>query len=708
MTYYQWPIIDVNCPRDIPRHASCLKSDFDLVSNTADISLSHRAVLPSTLEPKISIGIKKGVADGRSKGYCPKWSKINERRFRKVMLKNITTEAAFQARDRIPLDQFNGLRKSYNALHAKLVAQMPPTATTHQSVDTGVATQTTSTSGLVESSQKTGSATESIQASQRPVISRHEERAKNVKIEESEDDSSEDESSEEEENEKEESNKEESNKEKSKQGERKGDHAEDCEVANSKDSGSRSESSDSEGGSSCHSSLGCEEESEDDSQSDSDADSDDGQDQDTVKEELVCNAVAGMSDPPTTFKLEIKEQASINRLEDMESSEILESLSASLQDTLREKQLCSRTFHICAASVLDSGDVNVAIRAETREALPMFLDLRGWNQSFERTLISSPVPTYRVIAHLVNTNSLIFRNRKEKSKIIRKLTESNQANGDGDGINPIIRDIFWASNSSKARPSLIVEFVDSRQANAVLIRGLCWQEMRHGCERADKEYRVVRCGKCQAYGHLSAKCIAPYQCGKCAGEHSTRICGSEAVKCASCGGGHYAGNNRCPEKVKARKDLQFKDENMSQATKNSAAETKRTPSSDAQHPISARRTETEASIPSPISMGAGSADDEVDPESQQPLPESEPTKDTSLDLATVRRLLEDMKKQVIALDSALQSKAPGGTKRRIDESFPSGVEAEPSNMAAKRVKKEEPTEEDSMSLYRQPSIYSEY
>ena len=94
MTSNKWPATGDDCPQDIAKHASCLKADFDLVSKTADISLTRTSKLPSTLKPSILTGIEKGIAEARNNGYCPKWSKVDESIFRDVMLKNIATEAA--------------------------------------------------------------------------------------------------------------------------------------------------------------------------------------------------------------------------------------------------------------------------------------------------------------------------------------------------------------------------------------------------------------------------------------------------------------------------------------------------------------------------------------------------------------------------------------------------------------------------------------
>ena len=788
MPSYNWPRIGDDCPQDIAKHASCLKNDFDRVSKAVDLSLSpsRSATLPSTLEPSILTGIEKGIAEARNKGYCPAWSKVDEIIFRNVMLKNIATEAALQIRDRIPLDQFNGLHKSYNALHTKLVAQLPPTATSHQSVRVDASIQATSVDNPVEASNGTNAVVEMVQASRQSVNSPREKKDQDVAEKkgdnnsEEEDKSGEGQCEEKEsgegESEEEESEEEQIKKVGSKQEERKHQDAEDGQaLPDSEDSETGSHSS--EDGSS-DSSSGAEE-SEDDGESDSDADCDNDQVQEIVKENTARRALKDSAGSSTIFKLEIQDQATVNRMEDMESSELLRSITCSLKDHLGEKQLSSAGVHISAASLLDSGDVNVAIYQNKHVGPSIISDLKGWDQRLERTLIGSHVPTYKVLVYSVRTKSLVFRNRKEKSMIIRKLTDANRSIGDKDSVKPIIRDIYWAGNSSikaKALATLIVEFMDSKQANQALLRGLSWQEWRYGCDRADKKSKLLRCGRCQAYGHLMADCLAPYCCGTCSGEHSTWTCNSKIRKCGSCGGDHRAGDNRCPEKIKAKKDSKFTNEDTPRATK-PATKAVRTPPSVAQRSTSAGTTQTKASMPSPVSLDAESDDVESEPKqplpevemaehnvkskskqplpevemseenlksgskqslpevevaknnvefkSKQPLPQAETVEDnvesksnqslpqadspqdTSAELATLRQMFEDIEKKFVALDAKMQSMGSGGTKRRADEAFVNGAGAESSGVAAKRIKKEEPTyEEDSMSLYRQPSVYS--
>ena len=694
MALYKWPVTGTDRPQDIAKHANCLKADFDLVSKTADVSRSYSATLPSSLEPSILAGIEKGIAEARKNGYCPKWSKVDESIFRDVMLKNIATKAAPQARKRIPLDQFKGLHVSYNALHTKLVAQLPPTATSHQSVGADAPIQATSVGGLVEPSHGTNTAVKLVQSSGKTVTSPQEKKGKDVTEKKSDDDSSEEESSGEKQCEEE---------------ERKGQDANEGQaVTDSEDSESDSDSSED---SSHDSSLGGEEESA----------------RNWSKEAQNLEIINHGTDFSAIFNIKIEHQANVILLAGISPELLRRKVDSSLKAFLhKQTPSCPNLSGVSGAELRENGDVKVLVDSPTRRALRLFMDLVGWDEEYERTLVASPVPKYWLTIQNVKVSSFKFQNRKEKAAMINKLANENHTIGERVSVyNPIIGDVAWTNDSSeKVMSSLMVGFRDLKHANRALANGLYWQGRRHRCERVAGTGQLIRCSRCQGYGHLYKACSASHKCGRCAGSHDTKTCKSEIVKCASCGGAHPAGHQRCLVKAKERRNLYFKDENTCEATK-SAAETETIPSSDVRHSLSAGRAQTEASMPSPVSLSATSAEDEVKSEpkpllpkaettkddvksqAKQSLPEADSAQDTSPDLATFLQELEDLKKKFTALENAAQSKVSSGTKRQAGEAFAGGVEAESSTMAAKRVKQEEWTQEDSMSLYRQPSIYSE-
>lgn len=432
MATYTWPSTGRHCPRDVAEHATRLKADFDFVSNTANVSLFDTTSLPSGLESRISQGITKAIAEACSNGYCPKWSEFEKSNFSKVMLRNITTEAALEARDRIPLPQFRGLHESYNALHTKIATQVPPTPTAHQFVGTDAATGATSVVDLVNAARKTRKETDLARTSKKLVIIGQEEKAKDVNGEESGHDTSEEEES---------------------------------NMGESEDAGEGQEVTESEDG--------------------EDAPCEDG-----------------------------------------------------------------------------SSDYWSGIGEESEE---------------DREIASDA----------------------------------------GSG--------------------------------------------------ADENQEIVR---------------------------------QKKVKRTSCGKGHRAGSNSCLAKAKARNSLGFQNETASQAI-----EAQATPSPRVLLSIWAARTQTETSMPSPVSQDANPAEDEIKSESDQSLLEADPTQDTHADTATLLKQIEDLEKIVAARNTALPTKSSGQIKRRAGEAFADGAEAESSNMAKKRIKQEQPTREDALGSYCQPSPY---
>ena len=418
---YRWPHTGRDCPQDIAKHASCLKTDFDLVSKTVDISLTLSTRLPSTLKSSILTGIEKGLAEVRKIGYCPKWSKVNESTFRDVVLENIATEAALQARDRIPLKQFNGLHKSYNALHTKLVAQLPPTATTHKPAGANASIPATSVGRLFDPSKAINTAMESVRASGKTVTSPQEKKGKDVTEKKSDGNPSEEGNRGEAKSEDKESEKEERKEE-----ERWSQVADDGQaVTDSEDSESASDSSED---SSNDSSSGGEEETEVQNYTAS---------QEAKNLKIIKNGI----DFSATFNINIKHQANVNLLAGI-SSQLLLRVDVSLKAFTHKQPSVLNLSGVSGAELRENGDVKIVVDSPTCGALQMFMDLAGWDDEFERTLVASPVPKYWLTMQNVQVSSFRFQNRKEKAAMIKGLADENLATGERNSVvDPIIGDI---------------------------------------------------------------------------------------------------------------------------------------------------------------------------------------------------------------------------------------------------------------------------
>ena len=63
---------------------------------------------------------------------------------------------------------------------------------------------------------------------------------------------------------------------------------------------------------------------------------------------------------------------------------------------------------------------------------------------------------------------------------------------------------------------------------------------------------LIRCFKCQRYGHVAAMCKGSQRCGKCGGNHEYGLCGEDQERrCCNCGGDHTAAYGGCPARRKA-------------------------------------------------------------------------------------------------------------------------------------------------------------
>lgn len=94
--------------------------------------------------------------------------------------------------------------------------------------------------------------------------------------------------------------------------------------------------------------------------------------------------------------------------------------------------------------------------------------------------------------------------------------------------------------------------VDKRTSDLLLSRKrLCIDFERY---RVVQHVTIVRCFKCQTFGHMSGQCPGTLTCAKCSGEHSTKDCKSPLTQCSNCyfkdanaDCAHRADSSECPE-----------------------------------------------------------------------------------------------------------------------------------------------------------------
>ena len=93
----------------------------------------------------------------------------------------------------------------------------------------------------------------------------------------------------------------------------------------------------------------------------------------------------------------------------------------------------------------------------------------------------------------------------------------------------------------------------SREArDAAIKRGRIFLRSGESCSvsQVDPHREIRRCFKCQHYGHKAAVCrMRSERCGKCAGEHQTRLCPGAPPQCVNCGDAHHSGSRSCPVQI---------------------------------------------------------------------------------------------------------------------------------------------------------------
>lgn len=125
-----------------------------------------------------------------------------------------------------------------------------------------------------------------------------------------------------------------------------------------------------------------------------------------------------------TIILNVVHQASVNRMEGETSRWLGEAILVLLEAFFSDYWFRG-SVRLSAASLLDCGDVEVFAHAEHRGDLERLIQTTTWHEEFERSLGPSPAQTYNVRMHNMRIGCIIFKNRKEKSVVIKTLANNN-------------------------------------------------------------------------------------------------------------------------------------------------------------------------------------------------------------------------------------------------------------------------------------------
>ena len=122
MAQLHWPSIHQRRPHNVLEHAASLEADFKALDASVELSTAKHHRLPSALQRDIIIAIFKSFSDNE---YPYELSEAEKNLIGALLLKHITIEATERARDRIPLQQYHDLRKSFQELVQKLSRSDP-------------------------------------------------------------------------------------------------------------------------------------------------------------------------------------------------------------------------------------------------------------------------------------------------------------------------------------------------------------------------------------------------------------------------------------------------------------------------------------------------------------------------------------------------------------------------------------------------------
>lgn len=260
-------------------------------------------------------------------------------------------------------------------------------------------------------------------------------------------------------------------------------------------------------------------------------------------------------DRSSLITFNIKTQPAVNQLNDIGSDGILQRLSNSLEAMRSLGYDPPDSIHFINAMLLDNGDIEVHAHARSEEDMERLRRIRGWDLEFEKS-ISPPAISYTVELPRINRDNLNMQNRKHKATVIRELLEENLPSVVSLRSVDDIRNIRWSKWYGK-ESSLVIEFRTAQQADEVLNSGIFVRGKHYKCQSVDQ--RILRCGRCQAFGHHEIRCSLAHRCGRCSLQHLTSACTSNFSLCANCNGPHEAKDAMCPARETYKQRLRDTD-----------------------------------------------------------------------------------------------------------------------------------------------------
>ena len=170
----------------------------------------------------------------------------------------------------------------------------------------------------------------------------------------------------------------------------------------------------------------------------------------------------------------------------------------------------------------------------------------------DKTEIEKPWPNEAFISGITlkMENKKCFAVVKGVAKRITEEAFLEEAKVENN-INAVLR----LQNKNREKTSSMRIEVETEEAVTVMVRRGIYVNSRH--YRVEYwENRVIRCFKCNGFGHKANTCARKEICGKCGGEHDSLKCEVREVNkytCPNCGKtGHASWSNKCEKYISAR------------------------------------------------------------------------------------------------------------------------------------------------------------
>ena len=106
-------------------------------------------------------------------------------------------------------------------------------------------------------------------------------------------------------------------------------------------------------------------------------------------------------------------------------------------------------------------------------------------------------------------------------------------------------DFFKRKGDGKFSGMIKVDFGDEKVLEQAINDKITIGNQRYLVVEFVKKSRVVKCNKCQGWGHVHRYCKNEAKCGKCSDKHETNTCNVTTLKCCHCNGPHRAGSSDC-------------------------------------------------------------------------------------------------------------------------------------------------------------------